>query len=348
MHNDYHYSMHRSRANRNVPLWAVIILDVLITGLCLVVFAYFHHVKPVESSFAPVSLSTPSPVVTASPSPTPAPTVQAGTTQTPAVEATPTPIPVDQGMWGEKFADKFIAGQPVITENSYKSEDISLSIERVEKDGVTYFVADIYLRNIENFKSGFANGQYGRGNSQSVVDILAANRGILGISGDYYGMRAEGIVARNGVLYRDTPFRDVLVMYNDGSMQTFGKNEFDLAAQNEAGIYQIWAFGPMLLKDGQPMESFDSDVNPRNPRSSIGYYEPGHYCFVTVDGRQDGYSVGLTLKELSQLYADLGCKVAYNLDGGQTAVMAFNGSVVNQPYKGGRDTSDILFIAEAE
>jgi len=102
----------------------------------------------------------------------------------------------------------------------------------------------------------------------------------------------------------------------------------------------------MLLQDGKPMEKFNSVVTPRNPRAAIGYYEPGHYCFVLVDGRQDGYSRGLSLKELSQLFYELGCKEAYNLDGGQTAVMAFMGQLANRPYNGGRDVSDIIYIAE--
>lgn len=96
------------------------------------------------------------------------------------------------------------------------------------------------------------------------------------------------------------------------------------------------------------MEKFNSNVNPANPRSAIGYYEPGHYCFVLVDGRQQGYSKGMTLKALSQLFYDLGCVDAYNLDGGQTAVMAFDGKLASHPYEGGRKTSDILYIAETE
>lgn len=102
----------------------------------------------------------------------------------------------------------------------------------------------------------------------------------------------------------------------------------------------------MLLKDGQPMTSFNSDVNVANPRGAIGYYEPGHYCFVLVDGRQPGYSNGMTTRQLSQLFYDLGCKVAYNLDGGQSAVVTFMDSVANKPYKGGREISDIIYVAD--
>ena len=102
----------------------------------------------------------------------------------------------------------------------------------------------------------------------------------------------------------------------------------------------------MLFFDVQPMESFNSSVTSVNPRSAVGYYEPGHYCFVVVDGRQKGYSKGMTMSELSQLFFDLGCTVAYNLDGGKSAEMVFMGETVSQPFEGGRSTSDILYIAD--
>ena len=87
-------------------------------------------------------------------------------------------------------------------------------------------------------------------------------------------------------------------------------------------------------------------VSDVNPRTGIGYYEPGHYCFVVVDGRQGGYSAGMRIERFAQLFADLGCKAAYNLDGGQSSVMTFRQSFVNRPYLGGRDSGDILLIRE--
>lgn len=97
------------------------------------------------------------------------------------------------------------------------------------------------------------------------------------------------------------------------------------------------------------MTKFNSVLMPANPRAAIGYFEPGHYCFVLVDGRRaETYSAGMRLEALSQLFYDLGCKQAYNLDGGQSAVMVFDGKVVNQPVGGGRPVSDIVYITERE
>ena len=274
-------------------------------------------------------------------------TPQPTTAQTPEGMPQATAPPLDAGDWGDKFAGKFAQGETERTENSYRSRDISVTVEKVQEEGVTYFVADIYIRNLENFRTAFSGGEYG-GSKQATLDMAVENGAVVALSGDYYAAHSSGLVIRNGELYRDTEYGDVCALYQDGVLETYEQDKADIPAIVERGAWQAWTFGPKLLTDGRPMEKFNSNVNPANPRSAIGYYEPGHYCFVLVDGRQQGYSKGMTLKELSQLFYDLGCVDAYNLDGGQTAVMAFDGKLASHPYEGGRKTSDILYIAETE
>ena len=108
--------------------------------------------------------------------------------------------------------------------------------------------------------------------------------------------------------------------------------------------WQSWHFGPELLDhDGQPKTKFNTGVYGRNPRAVIGYYEPGHYCFVVVDGRQGKYSGGLDMKELSELMYTLGCVRAYNLDGGATAHMSWLDTVINSPSKD-RKVHDVICV----
>ena len=109
-------------------------------------------------------------------------------------------------------------------------------------------------------------------------------------------------------------------------------------------VWQAWAFGPALDENGAVCDTSDSKIKVKNPRGAIGYYEPGHYCFIVVDGRQSGYSDGMTLDELAHTFASLGCVRAYNLDGGATAMMVFQGAVVSQPTNGGRSSSDIIYF----
>lgn len=316
--------------------WLVAI-DILLIGAGLVIFAYFHHVRAVPEQV--VTSATPRPTVAAS--------EDTAQTQSPA-EATPTPTEAAELTWREKFADMFLAeGDPILTDTSYQSQDISIQVDMYAQDGVVYFVQDIYIADISCISAALADDTYGRGVRDNPLNIAIDHDAICAITGDYYGARSDGIVVRNGVLYRDTEYGDTCVLYYDGTMKTFAEGTMDVQAEMEAGAYQIWSFGPLLLTDdGQPITEFNSRISRANPRACIGYIEPGHYVFIVVDGRDEGYSVGMTLAELSQLAYDLGCVAAYNLDGGQTAQMFFNGELVNQPTEGGRSVSDIIMIAE--
>ena len=348
---------HRAAVQKkNAPIWQLVVMDISLICVGLLVFAYFHHVRPVKGMQSGTVLPTPPSTVTTTAAPSAEeslnpqasldPTATLSPDGTPAPEETPAPQIDTSGMWGAKFADKFTTGDIIKTENSYQSANVNIQIDQVQRDGITYYVADIYLRDIQYFKTAFAEDTFGR-NRDETVNIANNHNAILAISGDYCGMRNEGIVIRNGELFRESQdSMDVLVMYHDGTMQTYSPGQLDMDTIKSTGAYQAWDFGPMLLNNGQVMTEFNSNLNPKNPRSAIGYYEPGHYCLVVVDGRQEGYSVGMTLQEMSQMFYDLGCTVAYNLDGGQSAVMAYDGQVHSQPYGGGRSISDIIYIAE--
>ena len=124
---------------------------------------------------------------------------------------------------------------------------------------------------------------------------------------------------------------------------------FDVQQVMQDGAYQSWTFGPNLLdENGKALSSFNTwdYIRQTHPRSAIGYYKPGHYCFVVVDGRQSGYSRGMTLPELARVFEDLGCSAAYNLDGGHSTFMTIGDQVVNRPYKPGHQIVDCLYFGE--
>ena len=263
-------------------------------------------------------------------------------------EAQQTPQ-VDMTIWSNKFADKFTDGEVLQTEDSYKSANVSVEMTRYESDGVVYFVADIYLTDIKYFKTAF--GENKTSGREFVDDNLVNNNGIVGINGDNC-WNNPSLLIRNGVYYDlySSSNADQLVMYMDGSMETISGSDFDFDEIKEKAPYQVWGFGPMLLDSGgQPMSEFNSTVAGRaNPHTAVGYFEPGHYCFVVVDGRRpDDYSAGMTMAELSKLMYDLGCKVAFNLDGGDTSQMAFMDSYYNIP-SGSRKADDMIYITDSE
>lgn len=270
--------------------------------------------------------------------------VTATATETPA---TVTAEATSSDLSGGKFADQFTDGEVIQTDTSYKSGDISVTVTQVQENGVTYYVEDIYLKSITNLRTAFAQDTYGRSIVDRVLNMATQNDAIAAINGDYYGAGTIGVVIRNGELYSDRVDGDVLVLFYDGTMRTYSETEFDADAVMAQGAYQAWSFGPALLADdGTALTSFGGGIAGANPRTAIGYYEPGHYVFVVVDGRQAGYSNGMSLAQLAQLFEDMGVKVAYNLDGGKTSQMTFGDALVNQPTQGGRTTSDIIYIGE--
>ena len=249
----------------------------------------------------------------------------------------------------EKFADKF-TDTVVLTENSYTSPDIAITVTEETAGRITYYLADIYVRDITCFQSALARNTYGSGYRDSITDMAVLHNALLAINGDYYGNTREGVVIRNGVIYRANPTDcDVCVLYYDGTMRVMPGASFSVEDAIRDGAWQAWTFGPALLDtDGSVLGAFASTgrIISANPRTAIGYYEPGHYCMIVVDGR--GESAGISLPDLSQLFYDLGCKAAYNLDGGNSSIMVWNDEIINQPSGGGRESSDALLIAEVK
>ena len=124
-----------------------------------------------------------------------------------------------------------------------------------------------------------------------------------------------------------------------------------------SGVWNTLSFGPALVEDGEVVdgiEEIEIDTNFGNhsiqgeqPRTAIGIIDENHFVFVVVDGRSPGYSAGVTMTEFAEIFQDLGATMAYNLDGGGSATMYFDGELVNNPLGKGteRGTSDILYIA---
>ena len=343
----------KPKKNKKMPVGRMILLDLTVIAVGLCAFAFVHLVLPRRQAAVPVLLApTPQPTVETTAVPaaqeTDEQTATAAPEETVALpEETPEPVRVYSGMWGEKFADKFTEGEVIRTENSYQSENVNVSLERFEEDGVIYYVADIYISDLKYLHSGFANGAY-NGGFQMLGDMAHEAGAIVALSGDHYGGRYEGIVVRDGVLYRDTRFADVCVLLNDGTMVTLENDELDLDDLKAAAPYQVWSFGPELLdEEGKAMTRFNSMVLPNNPRAAIGYVEPGHYYFVEVEGSRTGAwsgSRGMKMEELSRLFESLGCASAYNLDGGSSAGLAWMGELKSYPY--GRSIPDMIYIVD--
>ena len=242
---------------------------------------------------------------------------------------------------------------PVITENSYSDGNISITITEYRENGTDIYVADIRLSSADYLKTALAKGVYGRNVTAKTSATAAANGAILAINGDYYGSQERGYVIRGGVIYRDTAVarRQDLVIYEDGSMEVIYETDISAEELLAKGAHDVLSFGPQLLEDGKITVNSGYEVAKAmrsNPRTAIGMIDELHYVFVVSDGRTT-QSAGLSVYELADFMRSLGVKTAYNLDGGGSSTMYFNGEVINDPVGGGRgqserSVSDIVYI----
>ncbi len=242
---------------------------------------------------------------------------------------------------------------PVITENSYTDENISIVITEYERDDTIIYVADVQLSSAEYLKTALAQGVYGRNVTDETSSIASGVSAILAINGDYYGSQQRGYVIRNGVLYRSTAAsgRQDLVIYADGSFGIITEGQISAEELLAKGAQQVLSFGPGLIKNGKVSVSSSYEVAKAmnsNPRTAIGVIDELHYVFVVADGRT-AESEGLSVYELAQFMQSLGVQTAYNLDGGGSSTMYFNGNIVNNPTTNGRtirerSVSDIVYI----
>ena len=250
---------------------------------------------------------------------------------------------------------------PVVTATTYTNGATSIEVSTVAEgtgsNKVTYYVADVTVGDASVVRGGFAENKFGRNIVADTSDIAASYNAVFAVNGDYYGFRTDGILIRNGVLYRDSGARTGLALYRNGTMAVYDERSTTGAELLAAGVWNTLSFGPGLVIDGEIVKGIDQgeidnnfglrSIQGNNPRTGIGLIDANHFVFVVVDGRSSGYSRGVTMTEFAQIFKDLGATVAYNLDGGGSSTMYFHGELVNNP-QGRRDEraiSDILYVA---
>ena len=249
-----------------------------------------------------------------------------------------------------------VAGAAVVSNGesvgSYDDGNVKIQVSKVRAYDTDIYVADVQVSSAEYLKTALAQNAFGRNLKDTTSNMAEDNGAVLAINGDYYGFRDDGYVVRNGVLYRDTPSNgtDALVVYADGTLSSASQDDVSAEQLVETGAWQVLSFGPVLVSDGKLAVESGDEVDQSmgsNPRTAIGMVSPLHYVVVVSDGRT-GDDAGLSLYQLAQVLVDNGATFGYNLDGGGSATMCFQGEVLNDPTSGNRSgersVSDIVFF----
>ena len=240
------------------------------------------------------------------------------------------------------------------SDTSYSDDNISITLTEKTVSNTQVYIADITVSSAEYLKTALAQNTYGTNVTAKTSVTAANNNAILAVNGDYYGANSTGYVIRNGVVYRDTVREDSsngdLAIYKDGSFKIIYEDEISADQLVKDGVVNLLAFGPSLVENGEIVVDTNSEVGQSmssNPRTAIGIIDENHYIIIVSDGRTSE-SQGLSLYELAEVMKSYGVKTAYNLDGGGSSTLYFNGQVINKPTTNGniseRAVSDIVYI----
>ena len=242
-----------------------------------------------------------------------------------------------------------------VTNSSYKDENISINLTETTVNHTQVYVADVTVSSSEYLKTAFAQNSFGTNVTAKTSVTASDNNAILAVNGDYYGANSSGYVIRNGVVYRDTVRENSnngdLAIYKDGSFKIIYEDQISADQLVKDGVVNLLAFGPALVENGEIAVGKNQEVGQAmasNPRTAIGIIDENHYIIVVSDGRTSE-SEGLSLYQLAEVMKSYGAKTAYNLDGGGSSTLYFNGQVINKPTTGGnkiseRAVSDIVYI----
>ena len=242
----------------------------------------------------------------------------------------------------------------VNTATAYADDTKAIAIETYERNSTQIHVATVTIKGDASIKTALADETYGRNIKAKTSTTAQSVNAVLAVNGDYYGARDAGYVIRNGQLLRSDSQdanQEDLVIYQDGSFEII--REGDITAQEllNKGAVQVLSFGPALIENSQVAVDSSDEVGKAmasNPRTAIGIIDDKHYVLVVSDGRTNE-SKGLSLKELADFMKELKVTTAYNLDGGGSSTMYFNGQIINKPTTNGhnieeREVSDIVYL----
>ena len=253
------------------------------------------------------------------------------------------------------FSAGHVANPDNYTENGYEDASISVTMEHIVVDDARYNVARVKIADASQFRTALA-APFGKTKTNKISTIAKNNNAIVAIGGDYYSDRSNGYVVRQGEVYRTKLAKtlDILFVDQNGDFHiVLESNSDELKALLDSGLtpYNVFNFGPALVVDGEQKDcSSYANFNPKGnePRCAIGQVGPLEYLLVVVDGRGAADSNGCTMNELATFMKEQGCIQAFNLDGGNSALMTFNGENYSEKSKSAeRSVSDIIYFATA-
>ena len=279
-----------------------------------------------------------------------------------AAEDVLTPLPMD-------LSPGYAAAEEHYTADGYEDATLSVRMEKIETENAVYCVARVKIADPSQLRTYCL----GKGGNMRVSKQAEKMNAVVAVGGEYFGSQEGGYIVRMGAVQqgRKRPYnsRDLLCIDERGDFHiilrktdparsgpgTPYNNAFteQLKALTETHtLVNVFDFGPALVVDGeiQPIPANDHcNMHRANPRCAIGQTGPLEYLLVVVDTvthHVRNNREGVVGEELAQFMLEQGCLQAYNLDGGNSAMMVFHGAAFSdKTVQEERIVSDIIYIS---
>ncbi len=226
-------------------------------------------------------------------------------------------------------------------------------------DNSVYTFSEVKLTHPSQLRRHLSDGTYGSGKLYLPTEMAATVNAVVATSGDFYANRPVfGIVAYEGQVRRDVDdgYAETCYIDDKGDMifSYMGQLKNTKNAQtflDENNINFSLAFGPILVDDYEVVQLPNvygvGEIKEEYARSALCQMGELHYL-IGVANWEGNYPDDPTVARFQKVIASTGCKMAYCLDGGQTAAVVMNDNLINRPAKGEqRRISDIIYFATA-
>ena len=243
----------------------------------------------------------------------------------------------------------------LFTPDGYEDASIRVQMETREEDGVVWRIAWVEIASPSQLRTAYAGKTIKKDTTGLVTVMAKQHNAIVAINGDNYTNEKakHSFIYRMGEKRQDklNKQKDILIIDENGDFHTFIKSVGADKFEKETGhkIVNAFMFGPALVQNGEVLKldkEYNFNPNGREPRCAIGQLDTLSYVLVIADGRGNSGSDGATHQELAEFMASLGCREAYNLDGGNSAIMVYNNEIYNYKARE-RDVADVIYFATA-
>ena len=268
---------------------------------------------------------------------------------------------LDEAAWMLQDDPMYFGTDTAIYKNSkimyYLDDSIFAVTWKEVHDNTVYTYAEVKLRDPSQFRRHLAGGEFGSDIQYFTTEMAETVNAVVASGGDFHRFRDFGICVYEGQVKKvEGTYAETCMIDKNGNMSFVYGGEITKSAEAQAYVdeHEInfsLCFGPVLVDDYKVVEHTwygVGEINDGYARAALCQMADLHYLVVTANVQPQEHEDLPTVADFQRNIVATGCRMAYCLDGGQTASIVMNDELINRPAFGSqRQISDIIYFATA-